>query len=642
MRAKLTILMLSILAVTSLVSFTSCTVPPYEAWRSDLVAANEARLKYDFAEAEKRAKASLKIGEGAFISAPLVMLSLNMLARIYDQSGDFAKEEETLKKIVELNVKTDPNARTMDLKMLGYQKLISLYQFLGDTAMADQLFKRLEQYQKYLHLQNSEALVASFAGLSTRAMQLHRQKSGDADTLLSRELTKSTRWRVVDEANTREIVARVYFQMGNRGESAKLLREALALRACCDEKTEIEGLVNQTVILGEQGINDQSKASSEMAEKRARRLPAFTEAQVLVSLGDFYAGQGDNLPKAKQLLDRAILIQSRVLDPEDPDVMAAQTKLAIVETRLSNNSRADELFKKAFETAKKSEGVNTANQKVLFDKYVDYLRKTKQEKQADAISSDILKARMAADEKEAHRKTLGPKAIQKQWIKYAWKVRSKLTRLPEDARGNPSISVHVDSDGRVHSPKLVRSSGDPKLDLIALNKTMAIAPLPAFPEWAHRYVIVQINYNDRLFREPEDERVFPRSIQVVESTEPTVLTPSLGQVNTVWSQTLIKKDSQFAGYSTKQLSAEGNFVPFDALSAKVKLEGKKALDIIPAHMPLLVSDLVAPGEAQSAQIEPATPEPDPLPNTPTVTPAPSAAPKPAPGTPVPQPAPKGH
>src|SRR5581483_11755944 len=160
MRAKLTIILL---AVTSLFSVTSCTIPPYEAWRSDLVASNEARLKYDFAEAEKRAKDSLKIGEGAVISAPLVMLSLNLLARIYDQMGEFDKEEETLKKIIQLPTKTDPNARNMDLKMLGYQKLISLYQFKGDGAMADQLFRRLQEYQKYLHLQNSESLVAGYA-----------------------------------------------------------------------------------------------------------------------------------------------------------------------------------------------------------------------------------------------------------------------------------------------------------------------------------------------------------------------------------------------------------------------------------------------------------------------------------------------
>jgi tetratricopeptide (TPR) repeat protein/outer membrane biosynthesis protein TonB len=621
MRAKLILIML---AVTSLLSLTSCTVPPYEAWRSDLVASNEARLKYDFAEAEKQAKDSLKIAEESVISAPLVMLSLNLLARIYDQSGDFDKEEEILKKIVQLNTKTDPNARNMDLKMLGYQKLIALYQFKGDAAMADHLFKRLQEYQKYLHLQNSESLVAGFAGLSTRALQLHRQKSGDADTLLSRELTKSTRWRVVDEANTREIVARVYYQMGNHAQSARLLREALMLRACCDEQTEIEGLVNQTVIQGEEGINDQAKVSAEMAERRAKRLPAFTEAQVLVSLADFYAGQGNDLVKAERLYDRALLIQSRVLQRDDPDMMATQTKLAIVATRLSNNSKAGELFKKAFETAKKSEGVNTPSQKALFEKYVEYLRKTNQEKQANAISADLEKERMASEEKEAHRKTVGPKEIQKNWIKYAWKIRSRLTRLPEGILNPPQVSIHVDSDGTVHSPKLLRSSGDQKLDLTVLKQTMDIGPLPKFPEWAHRYVIVSIIYNDRLFRDPEDDRVFPRSIQVTESTEPAVLTPRLGSVETVWSQALIKKDTPFSSYATKKLSAEGNFIPFDALSASIKLDGRKALDLIPAHMPLIVSDVVAANEDASATAPetaaPATPK-----ATPPATTAPTAA-----------------
>jgi len=315
-------------------------------------------------EARSLAERALEIREKALGQDHLdVALSLNNLANLYYDKGDYARAETLYKRALSIREKALEPEHPAVAQSLNDLALL-YYRGLGDYAKAEPLYQRaLSIREKSLGPDHLE-VARSLNNLAV----LYRAK-GDyakAEPLYQRALSVQTKAHGpnhLDVGNTYNNLAILYRAQGDYDKAEPFYQLALSIRERAlgpDHPAIAVSLFNLAILYDDKG--DYAKAEPlfhRALSMREKSLgPNHPEVALFInSLAILYKNKGD-YSKAEPLYQRALSIMEKALAPDHPDVAFCLNNLAVIYNDKGDYAKAEPLYQRALSIWEKRLGPN--------------------------------------------------------------------------------------------------------------------------------------------------------------------------------------------------------------------------------------------------------------------------------------------
>ncbi len=323
--------------------------------------ANLYHNKGDYTRAEPLHQRALGIREKTLgPEHPNVAASLNNLANLYHDKGDYAKGELLHQRALAIREKSlGPEHPAVAVSL---NNLANLYRAKGDYARAEPLFQRvLPIWEKALGPEhpnvaaslNNLASLYSNKGDYARAEPLFQRALGIREKTLGPDHP--------DVAVSLNNLANLYHNKGDYTRAEPLFQRALPIweKALGPEHSNLA-----TSILNLAGlyISKGDYTSAEPLHQRALTILEKTlgpeHPSVALSLNNLallYYSKG-NYAKAEPLHQRALIILEKTLGPDHPDVALSLNNLALLYYSKGNYARAEPLYQSALAIKEKALG----------------------------------------------------------------------------------------------------------------------------------------------------------------------------------------------------------------------------------------------------------------------------------------------
>lgn len=282
---------------------------PVAAWESYSDKAREAVSRQDFDLAETQLRAALRLARTFRQPDRKVVVSLNNLAIVHSQRGQFALAEPLLNEALQVTVAINGENHANTAECLFNLAMVHLQTGKIDDAIAD------AERGAAITAKPAKGSAPDFAACLVQAAQLLAQK-GDA------ERTETVLLKSVD-------VTGKQFGAGHPRMAIALASLATLYRSQERFEAAKKSLIESLQIL-----------------EKDESAPPSALALVLNNLGTVYQQQGQ-LQQAEPLLQKSVQLIEQELGREHPRVAAAKMNLAIVLDSLGNRDEARVLFEKA-------------------------------------------------------------------------------------------------------------------------------------------------------------------------------------------------------------------------------------------------------------------------------------------------------
>src|SRR5271165_6230530 len=283
--------------------------------------------------------------------------SINLLAHLYERTGDYAGAEPLYKEALEIRQKVLGRGDPLTAQSLNNLGL--LYWYMGDYAKAEPLLKEaLEFFQKTRGREDPNAVitmnnlgllyldVGDFARaelLLGEALKIRRKALGPEDP---------------DTATSLNNLAELYRAMGEYAKAEPLYKEALEIRQKVlgrehpDTALSLDNLAGLCWAIGDYTKAEPLyKEALEIRQKVLGREHPDT-ATSLNNLAALYRDMGE-YAKAEPLYKEALEIQQKVFGREHLNTATSLNNLAALYRDMGDYAKAEPLFKEALEISQK-------------------------------------------------------------------------------------------------------------------------------------------------------------------------------------------------------------------------------------------------------------------------------------------------
>lgn len=331
-------------------------------WKGQYEQAIQRYQAQDLDGAEKAARAALKIAEtGKGNTKPYMASSLNMLAMIHNERGEYDKA-----------IELQQRSLTLSEQSLGkHTNTASLAYNLGN--MLDEQGRREEAlgyYQRGLEM---------VSGLPSNAQN---------DTL---------------KANLNAALGRVYAAMGNQAEAERYTSALLGSSAELPPLVRADGLTRQARVQEARGDWEQARASLDEALQLRRQALGENDISVAQSQGELAAllnRQGLH-DEAAPLHQAALALRERI-NPDDPGMAGHLNELAIWHMSRKEYAQAEPLLARALALVQRGQGEQSLAAAHLLSSQARLREDQNDEAGANALYQQALDAYAAhGDDQEA-------------------------------------------------------------------------------------------------------------------------------------------------------------------------------------------------------------------------------------------------
>jgi CHAT domain-containing protein/Tfp pilus assembly protein PilF len=296
-----------------------------------------------------------------------VALSLNGLGLIYEAKGDYARAEPLYQRALAIYSKLSNTAQLQDTRNAAtgnvattLNNLAELYKNRGEFARAEPLYQRALEI--WVKLRGNEH--SSVANTLNNLADMYRAK-GDyarAEPLLRRALAIYVKINPEDPdvALAMSNLAAVYATKGDNARAEPLYLRALAIRekVLGPQHRDVADTLNN---LAELYRGNGNYARAALLLERALSIHVKIDAQhpdvaiVLNNLAGLYLLRG-YFARAEPLYARALEINVKALGPEHPEVSRSLNNLAAVFSAKGDEARAETVYLRALAIREKSLG----------------------------------------------------------------------------------------------------------------------------------------------------------------------------------------------------------------------------------------------------------------------------------------------
>jgi CHAT domain-containing protein/Tfp pilus assembly protein PilF len=362
--------------------------------------------------------------------------SLNDLARLYGEMGDYARAEPMLREALLIR----KNALGVDHPDYGtsLNDLAELYRAKVDHARAEPLFREALAITKKALGENDPAYAAFLYNQALLCSDVGDYKQ--AEPLLRQVLAIRKKAVGVDHRNDvapLSSLGALYQAMGDYARAESMLREALAIRAkalgvdhrddaaSLNDLAELyraigdpalaEPLFHEALAIAKKALGENDPAyvaylhnlavlcsdmgNYEQAEPLLRQVLAFEKRAVgvdhrkyatpLNSLGALYQDVGD-YARAEPMLRQALAIRRKALGVDHPDYAASLNNLAGLYQAMGDHARAEPMYREALVITKKARGESHAHYAQMLNNLAWLYQETRDYPQAESIHREAM------------------------------------------------------------------------------------------------------------------------------------------------------------------------------------------------------------------------------------------------------------
>ena len=315
----------------------------------------------DYRKVEPLLKKALEIREKALgPEHPTVANSLDNLAGIHSNLGDYRKVEPLLKKALEIRERAlGPEHPTVANSL---DNLAGIYSNLGDYTKAELFSKRALDIREKILGPEDIAVAMSLNNLA--GVYINLGDYGKVEPLLKRALEIREKRLGAEHpivADTLNTLAKLYSNLADYAKLEPLLRKTLEIRekALGPEHPAVATSLDHLARLYS-NLGDYAKVKSLLKRTLEIREKALGEDHIAVaiSLNDLalvYINLGD-YGKVEPLLRRALKIREKVLGPDHIAVAEGLNSLAKLYSNLGDYGTVETLLKRALKIREKTLG----------------------------------------------------------------------------------------------------------------------------------------------------------------------------------------------------------------------------------------------------------------------------------------------
>lgn len=258
--------------------------------------------------------------------------NLSNLALIYLDMGQFARAEKLLRQVLELREellgRTDPTFAS------GLNNLASVYQIMGDFGRAEKMLLEAAEIREKVLGRTHPAFAGSLNNLATLYYQMGELEKAEKPMLEAMQIREKVFGRTHPEfAQSLNNLANLYTDMGRLDEAQQPLREALEIQRKVHGETHPDfatslnnlGSIYKQLGAGAEAQEVLTQALAITEEALGRRHPTF--AKYLNNLATVKAALGD--PEGLSLAEEACSIFAELLSTTLP-VMAPGQRLQMI------------------------------------------------------------------------------------------------------------------------------------------------------------------------------------------------------------------------------------------------------------------------------------------------------------------------